>query len=71
MRLLYETNFRELEMKKENLPEKTCGVCGKPMVWRKRWAKVWDEVKYCSTRSRRRKKLGNGYGSENKLELEA
>jgi len=23
------------------------------MVWRKKWAKVWQEVKYCSERCRR------------------
>jgi len=34
--------------KKPNLPEKTCVVCGRPFKWRKKWAKVWDEVKYCS-----------------------
>jgi hypothetical protein len=38
--------------KKSDLPEKTCAVCGRPMVWRKRWARVWDEVKYCSDRCR-------------------
>ncbi len=35
-------------VKKEHLPEKTCAVCGRPFTWRKKWAKVWDEVKYCS-----------------------
>jgi uncharacterized protein (TIGR03643 family) len=39
-------------MKKENLPEKICVVCGRPFVWRKKWEKVWDEVKYCSERCR-------------------
>jgi hypothetical protein len=23
-------------------------VCNKPFTWRKKWEKVWDEVKYCS-----------------------
>jgi hypothetical protein len=36
--------------KKTDLPVKTCAHCGKPMVWRKKWAKTWDEVKYCSER---------------------
>jgi len=40
-------------MKKENLPVKICAACGKPMTWRKKWTKVWDEVKYCSQRCRR------------------
>lgn len=37
---------------KRNLPEKPCQQCGRPMIWRKRWAKTWDEVKYCSDRCR-------------------
>ena len=40
--------------KKSDLPVKTCAACGRPMVWRKAWAKVWDEVKYCSDACRRR-----------------
>lgn len=39
-------------VKKQNLPEKICPVCQRPFVWRKKWAKVWDEVKYCSDRCR-------------------
>ncbi|MBX2979045.1 MAG: DUF2256 domain-containing protein [Flavobacteriales bacterium] len=34
-------------------PEKTCTTCGLPFQWRKKWEKVWDEVKYCSERCRR------------------
>jgi hypothetical protein len=30
------------------LAEKTCATCGRPMTWRKAWAKNWDDVKYCS-----------------------
>lgn len=33
---------------KAALPSKTCIACGREMVWRKSWAKNWDEVKYCS-----------------------
>ena len=40
-------------VKKADLPQKTCLVCGKPFTWRKKWEKVWDEVKYCSERCRR------------------
>ncbi|MEO0957266.1 MAG: DUF2256 domain-containing protein [Pseudomonadota bacterium] len=39
--------------RKGNLPTKTCAVCGLPFVWRKKWERVWDEVKYCSERCRR------------------
>jgi len=38
--------------KKSDLPEKICPVCNRPFRWRKKWAKVWDEVKYCSDRCR-------------------
>ena len=34
--------------KKSDLPEKICAACGLPFTWRKKWAKVWDEVKTCS-----------------------
>jgi hypothetical protein len=37
-------------VRKSDLPEKPCAQCGRPMVWRKAWARVWDEVKYCSDR---------------------
>ncbi|WP_341861692.1 DUF2256 domain-containing protein [Gymnodinialimonas sp. 57CJ19] len=40
-------------MKKSDLPVKTCVTFGRPYAWRKKWAKVWDEVKYCSERCRR------------------
>ncbi|MEM1151214.1 MAG: DUF2256 domain-containing protein [Pseudomonadota bacterium] len=42
--------------KKSDLPTKTCPVCGKPFSWRKKWERVWDEVKYCSERCRRASK---------------
>jgi hypothetical protein len=39
--------------KKSDLPTKQCLRCGLPFTWRKKWEKVWDEVKYCSERCRR------------------
>jgi hypothetical protein len=33
---------------KANLPAKPCITCGRPMTWRKAWARNWDEVKHCS-----------------------
>ncbi len=42
-------------MKKSELPFKVCQVCKKPFNWRKKWAKNWDDVKYCSERCRRNK----------------
>ena len=37
---------------KANLPSKVCVSCQRPFAWRKSWARVWDEVKYCSDRCR-------------------
>lgn len=42
-------------VKKQNLPTKICFVCQKPFTWRKKWEKVWDEVKYCSDKCRGKK----------------
>jgi hypothetical protein len=42
-------------MKKSELPVKTCLTCGLPFTWRKKWARCWDEVRYCSERCRRNK----------------
>jgi hypothetical protein len=43
------------QIKKENLPQKTCTVCGRPFSWRKKWEKVWEDVKYCSDACRKNK----------------
>lgn len=37
-------------------PTKVCATCGRDFAWRKRWARVWDEVRYCSDRCRRSSK---------------
>ncbi|NBE06001.1 DUF2256 domain-containing protein [Paragemmobacter ruber] len=44
--------------KKGDLPTKTCASCGLPFTWRKKWEKVWDEVKYCSDRCRAQRSMG-------------
>ncbi|UYM16607.1 DUF2256 domain-containing protein [Endozoicomonas euniceicola] len=36
--------------------EKICQVCGLPFTWRKKWAKCWDDVRYCSQRCRLQRK---------------
>lgn len=46
-------NERLKTIKKEFLPQKDCLVCGKPFSWRKKWDKVWNEVKYCSDKCRK------------------
>ncbi|MEM9359265.1 MAG: DUF2256 domain-containing protein [Pseudomonadota bacterium] len=43
---------------KANLPEKACATCGRPFRWRKKWAKIWSDVRYCSERCRRTKRSG-------------
>ncbi|WP_298857421.1 DUF2256 domain-containing protein [uncultured Sulfitobacter sp.] len=40
-------------LKKSDLPQKICAICEKPFTWRKKWAAVWDEVRYCSERCKR------------------
>ncbi len=42
-------------MRKSNLPSKICLVCKRPFNWRKKWARDWDQVKYCSERCKRNK----------------
>ena len=44
--------------KKSDLPVKTCAGCGRPMVWRKAWAKTWEAVKFCSDRCRKEARPG-------------
>jgi hypothetical protein len=41
--------------KKAELPRKTCAACGRPFVWRRKWARDWDAVRYCSVACRRRR----------------
>jgi hypothetical protein len=41
-------------MSRAELPSKWCVACGREMTWRKKWARNWDEVKYCSDACRRR-----------------
>ncbi|MBX8484093.1 DUF2256 domain-containing protein [Pseudomonas cichorii] len=40
-------------MNKSTLPVKTCMTCGLPFAWRKKWARCWEDVRYCSERCRR------------------
>jgi hypothetical protein len=41
------------DIKKQDLPSKTCPVCARPFAWRKKWRNTWDQVIYCSERCRR------------------
>ncbi len=55
--------------RKGDLPEKTCATCGRPFAWRKKWARVWDEVRYCSDRCRAARGGGSA-GAVNEPESE-
>ena len=33
---------------KAALPEKICAACGRPFAWRRKWARDWEQVRYCS-----------------------
>lgn len=35
--------------------EKTCASCGRRITWRRKWARTWDQVRYCSDACRRRR----------------
>ncbi|MFN3440708.1 MULTISPECIES: DUF2256 domain-containing protein [Pseudomonadota] len=39
--------------KKSELPTKVCAACGLPFTWRKKWARDWDAVRFCSDRCRK------------------
>ncbi|MFM5573296.1 DUF2256 domain-containing protein [Aeromonas sp. 602200] len=38
--------------RKPHLPEKICHVCQRPFSWRRKWARSWEVVRYCSERCR-------------------
>ncbi len=48
-------------VRKGDLPQKTCLHCARLFTWRKKWERVWDEVKYCSERCRREVREGSRY----------
>ena len=39
--------------RKSELPQKICITCGRPFTWRRKWARDWETVKYCSQRCAR------------------
>lgn len=55
--------------KKANLPTKTCAACGRAFAWRKKWARDWDSVRFCSdacrsgTRNQARAKIASKAGA--------
>ncbi len=42
---------------KQDLPQRICAACGRPFTWRKKWERIWSEVRYCSDRCRRFREL--------------
>lgn len=43
-------------------PDKTCAVCGRRITWRAKWARDWEQVRYCSQGCRSRR--GDGERAE-------
>jgi hypothetical protein len=33
---------------KADLPEKLCAACARPFTWRRKWARDWENVRFCS-----------------------
>jgi len=38
--------------RKADLPQKICAACGRPFAWRRKWARDWEQVRYCSAACR-------------------
>jgi hypothetical protein len=38
--------------RKADLPTRVCQHCNRPFTWRKKWARDWANVKFCSDRCR-------------------
>ena len=36
------------KLAENGFPPKTCLRCERPFEWRKKWARDWENVKYCS-----------------------
>jgi hypothetical protein len=34
--------------RKDSLPTKVCAACERPFAWRRKWARTWAEVRFCS-----------------------
>jgi hypothetical protein len=41
-----------MEKKKIVIPPKICALCGRTFMWRKKWARDWANVLYCSDKCR-------------------
>ncbi|MFM8662505.1 MAG: DUF2256 domain-containing protein [Acidimicrobiaceae bacterium] len=43
---------KRVEKTKNGFAPKICATCAKPFEWRKKWARDWPNVRYCSDRCR-------------------
>jgi hypothetical protein len=48
--LTYDCGMPRIAKTKNGFAPKICARCGLEFEWRKKWAKNWAEVKYCSDR---------------------
>jgi hypothetical protein len=48
--------MRKEAFQKGQLPSKNCPICSRPFEWRKKWARDWENVIYCSERCQREAK---------------
>jgi hypothetical protein len=39
---------------KNGFAPRICAACGRPFEWRKKWARDWDNVRWCSDACRQR-----------------
>jgi hypothetical protein len=56
-------NANGVKPDKADLPAKPCLHCSRPFAWRKKWARDWEQVKFCSDRCRAEAKRGPSGGS--------
>lgn len=42
------------------LPSKVCARCGRRFAWRRKWARDWEAVRFCSQRCRATRDGGEG-----------
>lgn len=49
-------------VRKGDLPSKPCQQCGRPMAWRKKWERDWENVLYCSKRCAGEARAARGAG---------
>jgi hypothetical protein len=48
---------------KRDLPVKNCAHCGRPFSWRRKWARDWEDVRYCSDGCRRGRPVALDFGA--------